>query len=107
MVVAGLAPNAPFAYAAMVPLGFVSMSFMITGNTLLQLESPPQARGRVMALYGVAFLGSTPIGSLIVGWLGEHAGARSTFFVGGAVALAVGASILLRRRAIEAAPAEV
>jgi MFS family permease len=107
MVVAGLAPNAPFAYAAMVPLGFVSMSFMITGNTLLQLESPPQARGRVMALYGVAFLGSTPIGSLIVGWLGEHAGARSTFFVGGAVALAVGASILLRRRAIEAAPADV
>jgi MFS family permease len=97
MVIVGLAPSPMFAYAAMVPLGFVSMSFMITGNTLLQLESRPQARGRVMALYGVAFLGSTPIGSLLVGWIGEHAGARSTFFVGGAVALVVGASILIRR----------
>jgi predicted MFS family arabinose efflux permease len=49
-----------------------------------------------MALYAAAFLGSTPIGSLLVGWVGEHAGARATFFVGGAVALAVGAAVVLR-----------
>jgi MFS family permease len=94
MVLAGLAPAAAVAYAAMVPLGFVSMSFMITGNTLLQLRAPAQARGRVMALYGAAFLGSTPLGSVLVGWIGQVAGARATFFVGGAVALVVGAFVL-------------
>jgi hypothetical protein len=70
------------------------MSFMITGNTLLQLRAPAQARGRVMALYGAAFLGSTPLGSVLVGWIGQVAGARATFFVGGAVALVVGAFVL-------------
>jgi len=99
LVVVGLAPSAAVAYAAMVPLGFAGMSFMITGNTLLQLEAAPQARGRVMALYGAAFLGSTPVGSLLVGWIGEHAGARATFFVGGAVALVVGALVLRGRNA--------
>jgi len=103
MVIAGLAPFALLAYVAMVPLGFVSMSFMITGNTLLQLRAPAQARGRVMALYGAAFLGSTPIGSVLVGWIGQVAGARATFFVGGAVALVVGAAVM-RRAPVEADP---
>ena len=62
LVVSGLAPNLPLAAAAMIPVGFTVMAFMITGNTVLQLHARPQARGRVMALYGVVFLGSTPIG---------------------------------------------
>lgn len=99
MVLAGLAPVAILAYVAMIPLGFVSMSFMITGNTLLQLQAPAQARGRVMALYGAAFLGSAPLGSLLVGWIGQVAGARATFFVGGAVAMLVGAAVLRRASA--------
>ena len=47
------------------------------------------------------FLGSTPLGSLLVGWIGQVAGARATFFVGGAVALLVGA-VVLRRAPTEA-----
>jgi predicted MFS family arabinose efflux permease len=77
------------------------MAFMITANTLLQLRAAPQARGRVMALYGAVFLGSTPLGSVIIGWVGEHVGARATFHLGGIIAMAVGASVLwLRRRSL-------
>lgn len=101
LVAAGAAPTKPVAYLTMVPLGFTCMAFMITANTLLQLRAAPQARGRVMALYGAVFLGSTPLGSVIIGWVGEHVGARATFYVGGITAIAVGASVLwLRRRAI-------
>ena len=73
----GLAPTLWLAGAAMVPMGFAIMAFMITGNTMLQLTSRPEARGRVMALYGIVFLGSTPIGAPIAGVIGEHLGARS------------------------------
>jgi MFS family permease len=101
LVAAGVAPTKPIAYLAMVPLGFTCMAFMITANTLLQLRAAPQARGRVMALYGAVFLGSTPLGSVIIGWVGEHVGARATFHLGGIIAMAVGASVLwLRRRSL-------
>jgi predicted MFS family arabinose efflux permease len=57
-----------------------------------------------MALYGAVFLGSTPLGSVIIGWVGEHVGARETFHAGGITALAVGAAVLWsRRRAVEEA----
>jgi MFS family permease len=80
--------------ALMVPVGFAAMSTMIAGNTMLQLSSAPEARGRVMALYGVFFLGSTPLGSPIVGWVGEHLGARATFLLAGAVAMLLGGAAL-------------
>jgi len=96
-VVAG-APTLVLAIVAMVPLGYAAMCFMITGNTLLQLNARPQARGRVMALYGMVFLGSTPIGAPIAGWLGQLLGPRMEFAVMGVVALGVGAVVLLLRR---------
>lgn len=94
LVAVGIAPTRPIAYLAMIPLGFSCMAFMITANTMLQLRTAPQARGRVMALYGAVFLGSTPLGSLIIGWVGEHAGARWTFHVGGITAILVGTAVL-------------
>jgi MFS family permease len=96
-VVAG-APTLVLAIVAMVPLGYAAMCFMITGNTLLQLNARPQARGRVMALYGMVFLGSTPIGAPIAGWLGQVLGPRLEFAVMGVVAIGVGAAVLLLRR---------
>jgi MFS family permease len=78
---------------------------MISGNTMLQVHAKPEARGRVMALYGMVFLGSTPIGSPIVGWIAEHLGARTGFVLTGSVALATGLSVLwLRRRALASSP---
>ena len=97
----GFAPTLFFAGVAMIPMGFAIMAFMITGNTMLQLNARPEARGRVMALYGIVFLGSTPIGAPIAGVLGEHLGARVGFVVSGLVAAGLGVSLLLvaRRRA--------
>jgi MFS family permease len=98
MAIVGIAPFLWLATVAMVPVGATAMAFMITGNTMLQLTARPEARGRVMALYGVVFLGSTPIGSPIVGWLGEHLGPRPDFLIGAAVAVALGAAVLWARR---------
>jgi MFS family permease len=98
LAVVGIAPTLPLAAAAMVPLGFTVMAFMITGNTILQVTAKPQARGRVMALYGVVFLGSTPIGSPIAGWVGQHLGPRMGMIGGGIVALGLGLGLLYQLR---------
>ena len=97
MALVSVAPTLPVAMVLMVPIGFFAMSFMITGNTMLQLEAKPQARGRVMALYGVVFLGSTPIGAPLVGWLAEILGARLMFLAAGSLAVAVAVAVLVSR----------
>jgi len=94
----GLAPTLWLAGLAMIPMGFTIMAFMITGNTMLQLTSRPEARGRVMGLYGIVFLGSTPIGAPIAGLIGEHLGARAGFVLSGLVAGALGVALLAARR---------
>ena len=68
---AALAPNRAVALAAMVPLGASSIAFLALGNATLQLASAPEMRGRVMALWAVAFLGSTPVGGPFIGWIGS------------------------------------
>lgn len=109
MAAAALLPTLWLATLAMVPLGFGAMAFMINGNTMLQLTARPEARGRVMALYGVVFLGSTPIGSPIVGWIGEHFGPRVDLLLTASIAVGVGAAVLwarARRRVRAEQPAE-
>ena len=59
-------------------------------KTILQLASEPQMRGRVMALWALAWLGSTPVGGPIVGWAGQAAGARWSLVFGGLPTLACG-----------------
>jgi MFS family permease len=98
MAAVAFAPTLPVAMLLMVPVGFAAMSFMITGNSMLQLAARPEARGRVMALYGVVFLGSTPIGAPVVGLLGERFGPRVDFLLAGGLALAMGAGVLLLAR---------
>jgi MFS family permease len=98
MVLVSSSPDLVLAVVAMIPVGFSAMSFMITGNTMLQLTSVPQMRGRVMALYGVVFLGSTPLGAPIVGWLGERLGPRVDFMATALAALVMGVSVLWARQ---------
>jgi MFS family permease len=100
MVVA-VAPTLWFELMVLLPCGFVSTVFMITGNSALQLTSRPEMRGRVMALFGIVFLGGTPIGAPIAGWVGEHFGPRMGVALGGVVAIATGLAgiyTLMRRR---------
>ena len=80
-------------------------------KTVLQLAATPEMRGRVMALWGLAWLGSTPIGGPIVGWVGQEAGARWSLVVGGVPTLLCGLLALPalvkidRRRADPSRPA--
>jgi MFS family permease len=64
---------------------------MTASTTIVQVESEPTMRGRVLALQAIVFLGSTPIGGPIVGALCDEFGARAGFVVGGIAALAAGA----------------
>lgn len=89
-LLAATAPTLPLEMIALVPLGAVSVTFAAGVNSTLQLGTDPQMRGRVMALYSVVFLGSTPIGAPIVGWLAEVAGPRSGLVVAGIAAIAAG-----------------
>jgi MFS family permease len=89
-VALALAPTLLVACVIIAPLGFAGIAFAITGNSTLQLTSAADRRGRVMSLYTVVFLGSTPIGGPIAGWVGEHIGARVGLAAGGAIAIATG-----------------
>jgi MFS family permease len=90
-----LAPNAVVAMIGLVPMGVFSMTFIATANSTLQLSSRHEMRGRVMALYALVFLGSTPLGGPLIGWISQQWGARSGLFVGGAASLlAAGAAAL-------------
>lgn len=105
-VIASIAPSVQTAFVAMVALGAASIVFMITANSTLQLTARPEMRGRVMALYGIVFLGSTPIGGPIAGWVGEHLGPRAGLAGAGAIAFATGLTalwLLARRRRSAAA----
>jgi MFS family permease len=105
LLVAG-APTLGLMAAALVPLGAVSVTFAAGVNSTLQLAADPLLRGRVMALYSVVFLGSTPIGAPLVGWLAEVAGPRAGYVLGGVAALiaAAGAAIAYGRDVWPATP---
>ena len=83
-----LAPSFELQALALVPLGAASVTFAAGVNSSLQLAAEPSLRGRVMSLYSIVFLGSTPIGAPLVGWLAEVAGPRSGLYAGAAAALA-------------------
>jgi MFS family permease len=82
MTLATLAPSLPLEVVALALAGAASIAFMSTGNSTLQLRAQPSMRGRVMALWFVAFQGSTPIGGPIIGWLIALAGPRTGLGVG-------------------------
>jgi MFS family permease len=85
------APTLWVAAVALTLTGALSITFLASVNTVLQLRSPAPYRGRVMALWSIALLGTTPIGAPIVGWLGQLAGARAGLALGGAATLVAAA----------------
>jgi MFS family permease len=94
ILAAALAPNMPLELVTMLFVGYGSITFNSFAKTSLQLAAKPQMRGRVMALWALAWLGSTPIGGPIVGWIGQEAGARWSLIVGGAATLVCGIAVL-------------
>ncbi len=96
-----VAPTLPLQILALVPLGAVSVTFAAGVNSSLQLAASPAMRGRVMSLYSIVFMGSTPIGAPLVGWLAEISTPRAGLALGGAAALvaAAGARLAYSRQA--------
>jgi MFS family permease len=83
-------PTIELAYVVMPFVGAASVSVIALFNATLQLNSAPELRGRVMALFSMSLLGSTPIGGPIVGYLGEQVSPRFALLVGGVAALGAG-----------------
>jgi len=84
-----LMPSIYYAIAGMFVVGFFSINLTTLGNTMLQLESKPEMRGRVLSFWSMAMMGSTAIGAPIIGIVGEHFGARWALGIGGVVAFLV------------------
>jgi len=92
---ASLSPNLMISAFFLMLAGASAITFSAIGNTTVQLSSEPGMRGRVMAFWTVAFLGTTPIGGPVVGWIGEHINPRSSLAIGGIAALVAGVYGLL------------
>ena len=101
-IAAGLMPSY-VAFAAICPvIGFCTITLLNSANATMQLESDPAYRGRVMALYMTIVMGGTPIGSPVIGWVGEAFGARWTLLLGGVLVIvgaAVASAVLARSNA--------
>jgi MFS family permease len=91
-LLAALAPTLPLQVIALPLVGAASVTFAAGINSSLQLAVEPVMRGRVMALYSIVFLGSTPIGAPLVGWLAEALGPRAGLLAGAAAALIAAAA---------------
>jgi MFS family permease len=85
--VSALMPTYWLFAASLVPVGVASLTLMTSANAAVQLSTTPAMRGRVMALYLAIFMGGTPVGAPLIGWVGEEFGARWTILLGGIVAM--------------------
>lgn len=74
---------------ACIPVGLASLTMLTAANATLQISTAPAMRGRVMSLYLIVFLGATPLGSPLVGWVAETFGARWSIGVGSIASLLV------------------
>jgi MFS family permease len=99
IMVCAFAPFLGLAYAALLFVGWASVSFIAVGNSTIQLSAEPSKRGRVLALWQVAFQGTTPIGGPAIGWIIAQTDPRIGLAVGGAscFAAALGGVALARR----------
>jgi len=83
MMLLALAPNVLAACLIGLLMGVGSITFMTTSTAIVQLRADPSMRGRVLALQAIVFLGSTPIGGPVLGWVCQQYGARTGVMVGG------------------------
>jgi MFS family permease len=99
LIISGLMTNYYSFAAICVPTGAAALVFAVACNSFVQLGVEPQMRGRILALYFMAFMGGTPVGAPAVGWLSEKFGPPWGLIGGGIVCLVVSltAGVLLLR----------
>jgi MFS family permease len=94
-IAVGFAPTFIVAMILLVPTGFFSIYLAQAANHRVQMGVHSAYRGRVMALYVLVFLGTTPIGASLAGWWAEHFGVPSSIWVAGIVSLVAGIASLV------------
>jgi MFS family permease len=104
LVLMTFAPTPAVAFPIGLLVGLGSIAFLTASTAIVQIRSDPMMRGRVLALQAIVFLGSTPIGGPIVGWICEEIGPRYGVAVGAVAALGAGFWGLAKARSC--APAE-
>jgi MFS family permease len=103
-IVTGMMPGYLAFLVALVPTGIAVLTFTTAANSSTQLNTAPDMRGRVMGLYMLVFLGGTPLGSPLAGWVAEAYGPRMTLIAGGVismVATVVMTYVLARHRGVQ------
>jgi len=100
ILLTALAPTLPVALVLLLFVGYGTITFNSSAKSVLQLSARPNMRGRVMSLWGMAWIGSTVIGAPLVGWIAETFGSRWGLIAGGAPTVVMGVLLLpyLRRR---------
>jgi len=98
MTAATVAPALAIELAVLPFVGVSSMVILSMATAICNEETAPEFRGRVMALIGIAFLGSTPIGGPIVGWISETMGPRAGLGIGAVAALVTGIVVYMVHR---------
>ncbi len=106
----GFAPVYPVYLGMLVPTGIALITINTAANSIVQLATSPEMRGRVMGIYMLVFTGGTPLGALLVGWMSELGGPRTGVVLSGALVLvgttlAVLATKLIVARVARRAPA--
>lgn len=86
----GLMPNYILVALLLIPTGALNLTFSTSAMNILQMSVPSDMRGRVMGIYMLCFLGGTPIGSPVLGWLADVVDPRAPLIVGGVVSVASG-----------------
>lgn len=101
-LVLAFAPNLAVTVVAGLIAGGFGIAYLSGTATLLQLRARPEMRGRVIALHAILFLGTTPIGGPIAGWVAQHLGPRAGVLLGAVptVVAAITAGVAIRRGAI-------
>jgi len=99
-ILAGLSPQYWVFALSLIPLGMTALTVVATANAYVQTSVDPQMRGRVTSLYLMIFMGGTPAGAPLIGWVAEMLGARWSL-IGGGIMTAAGTlavTLLLARR---------
>ncbi|WP_424809535.1 MFS transporter [Rhodococcus sp. 27YEA15] len=98
-IAVGLMPSYALVALMLIPTGALTLTFTTSAMNILQLSVPSEMRGRVMGIYMLSFLGGTPLGSPLLGWLADSVDPRAPLVLGGVISLgsAVVAGVYLLR----------
>jgi MFS family permease len=87
--ISALMPNYA-TFAMVLPLcGFFAIMTIVAASSFIQASASPELHGRVVGIYMLVYVGGTPIGSPVIGWIGQVAGPRWSLFIGGGVSAIV------------------